>query len=199
MTGVEGRDEQIENYQETIRNLGRAGIPILGYSSRRTSCGALPSPPFSRGRARVSSFDHALVEHAPLTHGRVIDEAEMWSNYDYFLDAVLPVAEESGVVLALHPDDPPVESLGGVSRIFRTLKGSLARWIDMPALITSSTFAWGAGRKWAHSFLTSFATLDRAGRLPTSTCVMSKERSLAFENASSGRKHGYGRGLPGVA
>jgi mannonate dehydratase len=43
----------------------------------------------------------------------------MWDNYQYFLDAVLPVAEQEGVRLALHPDDPPVnEPLGGAARIF---------------------------------------------------------------------------------
>ena len=31
MLGLPGRDEQIEHYQTTIRNMGRAGIPILGY------------------------------------------------------------------------------------------------------------------------------------------------------------------------
>ena len=45
----------------------------------------------------------------------------MWANHQYFLDAVLPVAEELGVRLALHPDDPPVdEPLGGAARIFTT-------------------------------------------------------------------------------
>ena len=45
----------------------------------------------------------------------------MWANHKYFLDAVLPVAEEAGVRLALHPDDPPVDvPLGGAARIFTT-------------------------------------------------------------------------------
>jgi mannonate dehydratase len=43
----------------------------------------------------------------------------MWANHQYFLDAVLPVALESGVRLALHPDDPPISvTLGGAERIF---------------------------------------------------------------------------------
>ncbi len=48
----------------------------------------------------------------------VVTEEQMWDNYDYFIKAVLPVAEEAGVKLALHPDDPPVPMLGGVARLF---------------------------------------------------------------------------------
>ena len=52
---------------------------------------------------------------SPVLH---ITEAQMWSNYEYFMKAVLPVAEEEGLKLALHPDDPPVPMLGGVARLF---------------------------------------------------------------------------------
>ena len=55
------------------------------------------------------------VKDAPLTHGRVYTEDEIWENYEYYMNAILPVAEEAGVKLALHPDDPPVESLAGVA------------------------------------------------------------------------------------
>ncbi len=50
--------------------------------------------------------------------GAVIPEEQMWANYEYFIKAVLPVAEEEGIRLALHPDDPPVPMLGGVARLF---------------------------------------------------------------------------------
>ena len=65
----------------------------------------------------------ALAGNAPLSHGRVYSPEEMWANYEYFLRAIVPVAEEAGVRLALHPDDPPVASLGGVGRIFRDFDG----------------------------------------------------------------------------
>src|SRR5439155_11229253 len=56
-----------------------------------------------------------------------ISAEQMWASHQYFLDAVLPVAEEVGVRLALHPDDPPVDvPLGGAARIFTT-PGSLVR------------------------------------------------------------------------
>ena len=76
-----------------------------------------------RGRARTSSYDHELASNAPLSFGREYSEADLWASYEHFVRAVLPVARESGVTLALHPDDPPVKSLGGVARIFRNLDG----------------------------------------------------------------------------
>jgi mannonate dehydratase len=76
-----------------------------------------------RGGARVTAFDMAQAKGAPLTHGREYPADELWANYQYFIRAVVPVAEEAGVRLALHPDDPPVPSLGGVARIFSSFEG----------------------------------------------------------------------------
>jgi mannonate dehydratase len=69
------------------------------------------------------SFDLDLVKDAPLTHGRVVAAEEMWRNYERFIGALLPAAEEVGVTLALHPDDPPAESLGGIARVFSCIDG----------------------------------------------------------------------------
>src|SRR5690606_31024877 len=46
-----------------------------------------------------------------------ISEDKLWDNLFYFLDAVIPVAEEEGIQMALHPDDPPISPLKGVGRI----------------------------------------------------------------------------------
>lgn len=123
MLGLPGRDEQIENYQATIRNMGRAGIPILGYHWMPNKVWRTSRTAPGRGGVRVTAFDMDLVKNAPLTHDRVYTAEELWQNYEYFMRAVLPVAEEEGVRLALHPDDPPVESLGGVARIMNSFAG----------------------------------------------------------------------------
>lgn len=147
MIGAPGRDEQIESYQATIRNVGRAGIPILGYHFMPNSVWRTARSPVGRGGALVTVFDMAeakperqrelLVARANSSGsddpfdtrglipaaGHEIDEAQMWENYTYFSKAVIPVAEEAGVKLALHPDDPPVESLGGIARLFRNFDG----------------------------------------------------------------------------
>lgn len=140
MLGLSGREEQIENYRQTIRNMGRAGIPILGHHFMPNSVWRTPSRA-GRGGARVTAFgqeevdagvvatqvdraalgDPELVEALGEAGRRGIGEEEMWANYAYFLRAVLPAAEEAGVRLALHPDDPPVPSLGGIARLFRSV------------------------------------------------------------------------------
>ena len=56
------------------------------------------------------------------THGRVYSEQEIWDNWTYFVKAIVPVAEEAGVRIAFHPDDPPVPVLGGVPRIFSSFE-----------------------------------------------------------------------------
>ena len=115
--GLPGRDRQIENYQATIRAVGRAGIPVLAHNFR-------PDPLYrtgtklGRGGAVVSTFERDLARNRPLTFGREFSAEEMWANYAYFARAILPVAEEAGVRTALHPDDPPGATIGGVARIF---------------------------------------------------------------------------------
>ncbi len=141
MMGLEGRDEQIENYQATIRAVARAGIPVLGLHFMPNSVWTTKRDAATRGGAVARQFDMSVVEanidnlellrsFMPTTLGRassmplfgkdgpLITEEQMWSNYEYFMKAVLPVAEEEGLKLALHPDDPPVPMLGGVARLF---------------------------------------------------------------------------------
>jgi mannonate dehydratase len=135
--GLPGRDEQIENYCTTLRNMAAVGIDLLGYNFLPTFVWRTDMATPGRGGALVTGFDLAeasagnalasyrLSSPEPLTEP--ISAERMWANHQYFLDAVLPVAEQVGVRLALHPDDPPVDvPLGGAARIFTT-PGSLVR------------------------------------------------------------------------
>jgi mannonate dehydratase len=120
MLGEPGRDEQIERLKNTIRNIGEAGIPMFGY--HWAPAGVWRTGEESvRGGASVSAFDARAVDES-LTHGQEYTEAEMWENYEYFLREVLPVAEEAGVRMCLHPSDPPMETVGGVSQIARSFE-----------------------------------------------------------------------------
>ncbi len=131
MLGLEGRDEQIANYQATIRNMGAAGVPILGYHWMPNGVWRTPNVK-GRGGAVATAFDIAQIDSAPLVSGvrkhpvlgeRELSAQQMWDNYRYFMERVLPVAEQSGVTLALHPDDPPVPMLGGIARLFHGFEG----------------------------------------------------------------------------
>ena len=66
-----------------------------------------------RGGARVTGFD---INDFVSTEKSITKE-KLWQNYEYFIRAVIPYAEKHGIKLALHPDDPPLENLGDVSRI----------------------------------------------------------------------------------
>ncbi|HEV2121573.1 MAG TPA: mannonate dehydratase, partial [Chloroflexota bacterium] len=87
MLGGLERDRQIEHYQATIRNLGRAGIPILGYHWMPNSVWRTQQSPrvIGRGGARVTVFQMELAKErdAQLTHGRTYSADEMWANYEY--------------------------------------------------------------------------------------------------------------------
>jgi mannonate dehydratase len=142
MLGRPGWEDQLERYCRTIENVGRVGIGLLGHHFMPTFVWrtALDTP--GRGGALVTSFDEALVPlgnrvdypQAPPTEQVALEE--MRTNYGRFLDATLPVAEATGVRLALHPDDPPVRAIGGVARLFRSpddLAWALERSSGSPA------------------------------------------------------------------
>lgn len=121
MLGLPGREEQLANMQRTVRNMGRAGIPILGYHFMPNSVWRTSFQVPVRGGAISNQFVMAHAEQK-LTHGREYTEEELWANYDWYLDRMLPVCEEAGVRMALHPDDPPVPALGGIPRLFRNFE-----------------------------------------------------------------------------
>jgi mannonate dehydratase len=123
MIGAEGRERQLDNMIATVRNMGKAGIPILGYHWMPNSVWRTSYETRVRGGAISNEFHYAQVKDAPYTHGREYTAEEMWANYDWYLERLLPVCEEVGVRLALHPDDPPVPMLGGVARLFHSFDG----------------------------------------------------------------------------
>ncbi len=115
--GLPGRDEDIEHYRMLLKNMGRLGIGLLCYNFMvgvgwfRTR---FDRP--ERGGALTSEFSSADLPPEPETP--VITRDEVWKNYEYFIRAVVPAAEEAGVRLGLHPDDPPIPQLKGYGRIF---------------------------------------------------------------------------------
>ncbi|MEJ7609397.1 MAG: mannonate dehydratase [Bryobacteraceae bacterium] len=136
---LSGRDEKIAWLKQYIRDTGKAGIGYITYahmangiwsSQQETTRGG--------GAARAFHLDTAKgywsdkVYEAPLSHGRKYSKEELWANYTSFIREIAPVAEEAGVRIGIHPDDPPVPELGGIPRhIFGTFDGYV-RALELP-------------------------------------------------------------------
>jgi mannonate dehydratase len=131
-----GRDQKIEEYKAYLRHLGKAGIYYTTYAhmgngiwstARETTRGGASARGFDLAKAYTeegSGWWNEKRFRGPLTQGRVYSEKEIWDNYTYFIKQVVPVAEEAGVRIGIHPDDPPVPVLGGVPRcIFGNFEG----------------------------------------------------------------------------
>jgi len=119
------RSEQIEKIKAIINRVGEAGIPILGYNfSLAGVCGRITAP-LGRGRANTLGMDGPA--DVPIPNGMVwnmiydqnappgtlasTSHEELWRRLEAFLHEVIPVAEQSGVRLAAHPDDPPMPAM----------------------------------------------------------------------------------------
>jgi mannonate dehydratase len=154
-----GRDQKIEEYKQYLRNLGRAGIFYTTYahmgngiwsSDQEKTRGGAPARAFhlenAKGHWGGKTFE------PPLTHGRTFTKEEIWDNYTYFIKQVVPVAEEEGIRIGIHPDDPPVAELGGIPRcIFGNFDGyvralEIANSPNVGVCLCCGT--WMEGGKW---------------------------------------------------
>lgn len=117
--GSEQRDKQIEHFKRSIQAVGRAGIPVFGYNWILDGVWRTTFSNTLRGGARGTAFREADTRDVPFTHNRDYTEEEFWGHYEHFVRQVIPVAEGEGVKLAIHPNDPPVEKIGGVPFLFR--------------------------------------------------------------------------------
>ena len=94
--GTPGRDEKIAHLQTVLRAMGAAGIPIMAYNFKLLLSKILRSAPtLGRGGASYISFDYeAYLKNPAPALDMPISEAQVWSNMEYFLKAVIPVAEQ---------------------------------------------------------------------------------------------------------
>ncbi len=130
---------QIEDLKRMLQNIGRAGIPILGYYFSLAGVWGWSPEPAGRGGAMSVVFDQSKVDvHTPIPKGMVwnmtydpdapsgvlapVSREEMWERLRYFLSEMLPVAEECGVRLVAHPDDPPLPEMRRTARLFHSFE-----------------------------------------------------------------------------
>ena len=154
-----GRDQKIEEYKQYLGNLAKAGIYYTTYahmgngiwsSERESTRGNAPARAFRLQTAK--GYWAGKVFEPPLSHGRKFSKDEIWENYTYFIKQVAPVAEELGIRIGIHPDDPPVPELAGVPRcIFGNYDGyikalEIANSPNVGVCLCCGT--WMEGGKW---------------------------------------------------
>jgi mannonate dehydratase len=128
--GRDGRDAELEQVCRMIRTMGKLGIPVWCYNWiplfgwLRTGV----SVPW-RGGSRTTSYQHSALADADRVP-ETIDAEQLWDNLRWFLERVIPVAEEAGVRLAMHPDDPPVPEVRGLPRIMGSIE-AYQRMLDL--------------------------------------------------------------------
>jgi mannonate dehydratase len=189
-----GRDDGTEMAQmkTLVRHLGEIGVPLICYNFMagtdwiRTS---VDSP--ERGGARVTAFDLADLASARIP-GREPFRAslepgaqrqELWTNLEAFLTEIIPVAEDAGVVLAMHPDDPPLPELLGNDRCMHSVEGFERLVSLVPSPSNAIAFCHQATR-WAHR-LRPFPRCDR-------------HRGVVRGNVAGHRTDRHGRGDAGL-
>jgi mannonate dehydratase len=125
------KKKQVEEIKRLIRNIGKAGIPVIGYNFSLAGVCSRTTGAYARGGAVSVGMDG--VDETPIPNGMIwnmvynqdapqgviknIPHEELWQRLDYFLNEIIPVAEEAGVVLAAHPDDPPMPVVRNTPRL----------------------------------------------------------------------------------
>ena len=136
LLGGPRRAEQMERLKRIVRDMGKVGIRTMGYNFSVAGVWGRTEGPFARGGARSVGFEDPA--QPPIPAGMVwnmvydperfdpdnprdsvgpVGPEEIWRRLAAFLREMLPVAEEAGVRLALHPDDPPLPALRGAARL----------------------------------------------------------------------------------
>jgi len=127
------RDREIDEICQMIRNASRAGIPALKYNLSVLGV-VRTEPTVGRGGARYSSFSYAAApQEPPLTEAGPLPADAYWERITYFLERVVPVAEEHKVRLACHPHDPGMprdRGYRGVNTVLGSVEG-LKRFIEI--------------------------------------------------------------------
>jgi mannonate dehydratase len=122
--GLADRDQKIDAYIEHLRAMADIGMTYTTYAHMANGIWGQDRKP-TRGGALARAYDQGSAtglwagtsySAAGFTHGREYTEDEIWDNFAHFVRRVVPVAEELGIRIGLHPDDPPGVALGGIPR-----------------------------------------------------------------------------------
>lgn len=142
--GLEGRDEEIENFITFMKNLKKVGVDVICYNWMPViSWARTVMDRKGRGGALVTEFNNDNIKDKPLTKYGEVTKEKMWKNLEYFLKAVVSEAEKIEMKLALHPDDPQVHHIQGISRIMNTVENFDKMLNIMPSKYNGVTMCQG--------------------------------------------------------
>ena len=131
-----GADEELENVKKCLRAAGQAGIPVAEYNFTPLRGSEGYARTAGRGEVGLRDFDYERIKDLPPLPnvGRHTRE-QMWRRFSAFLEEIIPVAEEAGVRMACHPNDPPVEAYRGAAQPIRSLADlkRLIKTVDSPS------------------------------------------------------------------
>lgn len=141
--GLPSRDKYIENYKQNIINLGKAGVKVICYNfmpvfdwtrsqlDKVLEDGSTALVYYKeqvdkmdplKGELSLPGWDSSYTKEGLndlFNQYSKVDEETLWSNLEYFLKEIIPVAEANDVKMAIHPDDPPWP-IFGLPRIITT-------------------------------------------------------------------------------
>jgi mannonate dehydratase len=156
--GLPSSDVYIENYKQTLRNLAEAGIPVVCYNfmpvfdwTRSDLNYQLEDGSYAliyneetvqkmnplNGDLALPGWDSSYKKEELqelLSKYQNVTEEDLWGNLAYFLKEIIPTADEAGIKMAIHPDDPPW-SIFGLPRIIRNHENleRLLNIVDSPS------------------------------------------------------------------
>jgi mannonate dehydratase len=161
-----GRDEKIAEWRDTLRAMGETGIPTVGYNFKPIGNFRTPAT-HGRGGAAYSTFVYdEFMKDVPSFPGKQIGEEQMWEHIEYFLERIVPVAEEAGVTLALHPDDPPIpEPMAGAARIVSSLDQYKRIFNLVPSPANSMLFCQGCVAEMGENVVEAIRDIGSLGKI----------------------------------
>ncbi|HZG78598.1 MAG TPA: mannonate dehydratase [Paenibacillus sp.] len=178
--------EQMEKLKRIVRDVGKAGIPVIGYNFSIAGVWGHVNRPAARGGAVTATFDlNEGPEETPIPNGQIwnmtydaeaaltgfvppIPSEELWRRVEWFLQELVPVAEEAGVRLAAHPDDPPMPTIRGYGRLVNQ-PHLYQRLLDLyPSPSNALEFCLGTLQEMTEGDI--YETIDRYG----------KQRAIAY-------------------
>lgn len=126
------RDEQIDKIGQTLHNMAQVNIPILGYYFSIVKVWGHWSSykGGGRGGCGIKRFDASKIPDTSTFETGPVSVDEMWERLEYYLSRIIPIAEQTGIKMAAHQDDPPAEYLRGIGRLL-TNHDNMQKLIDL--------------------------------------------------------------------